>query len=201
MSSEKIAIDGKFGCSGMTVGEAISRFKQAKDRRKILDILSDESGLTVDLIKAMFVGAGVDYKLFPRARRRPDLPEVKPEDAERLQAERDRPKPKPPGRPPAPKEQDQTIKADAGKPELRLVPWQIVRDIAQVRTYGNRKYGDSESWRRVERERYIDALLRHVIAFAEDPDGLDAESGIEHYKHAACNLAFLCEMMKGEKDG
>ena len=58
MSSEKIAIDGKFGGSGMTVGEAITRFKQAKDRRHILEILSDESGLTVDLIKSMFVGAG-----------------------------------------------------------------------------------------------------------------------------------------------
>lgn len=104
MSSEKIAIDGKFGGSGMTVGEAITRFKQAKDRRAILNILSDESGLTVDLIKSMFVGAGVDYKLFPRARRKPDLPEVKPEDAERLQAERDRPKP--PGRPKTPEPAD-----------------------------------------------------------------------------------------------
>lgn len=187
------------GASGMTMGEVITRFKQAKDRRHILEILSDETSIDQGNLREILIRAGVDYKLFPRARRKPDLPEVKPEDAERLQAERDRPKP--PGRPPAPQEKDQTIKADAGKPELRLVPWQIVRDIAQVRTYGNRKYGDSESWRRVERERYIDALLRHVIAFAEDPDGVDAESGIEHYKHAACNLAFLCEMMKGEKDG
>ena len=104
MSSEKIAIDGKFGGSGMTVGEAITRFKQAKDRRAILNILSDESGLTVDLIKSMFVGAGVDYKLFPRARRKQDLPDVKPDDAERLQAERDRPKP--PGRPKTPEPAD-----------------------------------------------------------------------------------------------
>ena len=100
-----------------------------------------------------------------------------------------------------PPEKDQTIKADAGKPELRLVPWQIVRDIAQIRTYGNRKYHDPDSWRRVELDRYIDALLRHVIAFAEDPAGKDAESGIEHYKHAACNLAFIAELMKGDNHG
>ena len=81
------------------------------------------------------------------------------------------------------------------------MPWQIVRDIAQVRMYGNRKYGDPDSWRRVELDRYIDALLRHVIAFAEDPTGLDEESGIPHYKHAACNLAFIAEMLKGENDG
>ena len=24
----------------------------------------------------------------------------------------------------------------------------------------------------------------------------DAESGIEHYKHMACNMAFICELMK-----
>ena len=95
------------------------------------------------------------------------------------------------------KQKDQTIKADEGKPELRLVPFQIVRDIAQVRSYGNAKYGDSDSWRRVEPERYIDAMLRHALAFAEDPRGVDEESGIEHYKHLACNVAFLCELMKG----
>lgn len=27
---------------------------------------------------------------------------------------------------------------------------------------------------------------------------LDAESGLPHLWHAACNLAFLCEMLKGE---
>lgn len=91
---------------------------------------------------------------------------------------------------------DQKIKSDAGKLELRLVPVQIVRDIARVRMYGNKKYGDSESWRSVEPERYIDALLRHTLAFLEDPYGIDPESGIEHYKHMACNMAFLCEILK-----
>ena len=92
---------------------------------------------------------------------------------------------------------DQTIKADAGKPRISLVPMQILRDIAEVREYGYAKYGDSNSWRRVELQRYIDAMLRHIIAFVEDPDGVDAESGIAHYQHAACNMAFICEMMRG----
>ena len=90
---------------------------------------------------------------------------------------------------------DQTIKADAGKPCLSLVPWQIAYDIAEVRKYGNDKYGDSESWKRVDRQRYIDALLRHILAFATNPESVDEESGIEHYKHAACNMAFLSAMM------
>lgn len=29
-----------------------------------------------------------------------------------------------------------------------------------------------------------------------DPDSKDDESGIPHYKHMACNMAFICDMMK-----
>lgn len=94
---------------------------------------------------------------------------------------------------------NQEIKQDAGKRKLNLVPWQIAFDVAEVREYGNLKYGDSESWKRVENSRYIDALLRHTLAFAENPYSCDEESGIEHYKHMACNMAFLCELLKGGK--
>lgn len=89
---------------------------------------------------------------------------------------------------------DQTAKADAGKLRITLVPRQIIRDIAEVREYGVKKYTDPENWRRVEAERYRDALLRHLLAYLDDPDSVDEESGIKHLKHAACNLAFLCEM-------
>lgn len=95
---------------------------------------------------------------------------------------------------------DQTIKADAGKRQLTLVPTQIIEDIAEVREYGNRKYGDSESWRRVEIQRYRDALFRHFIRYIRDPDGVDEESGLKHYKHMACNMAFLCELEKENQD-
>lgn len=91
----------------------------------------------------------------------------------------------------------QSAKADAGKLELDLVPVQILRDIAQVRMYGNAKYGDPDNWKTVELRRYINALLRHLLAFLEEHDSKDEESGIEHYKHMACNMAFICHMMKG----
>lgn len=93
---------------------------------------------------------------------------------------------------------NQAAKSDAGKLEIDLVPMQIVRDIALVRMYGNAKYGDPQNWKRVELRRYINALLRHLLAFLEDNGSTDEESGIEHYKHMACNMAFICEMMKGE---
>lgn len=91
---------------------------------------------------------------------------------------------------------DQSIKADAGKPRLSLVPPEIINDIARVREYGLQKYGESESWRRVEPERYRDAMFRHLLAYIADPASLDEESGLPHLWHLACNVAFLCEMEK-----
>lgn len=95
---------------------------------------------------------------------------------------------------------DQTAKADAGKPRLTLVPRQIIWDIAEVREYGCRKYPDGgvDNWRQVAPERYRDALYRHLMAYLDNPKGVDEESGISHLKHLCCNAAFLCEL-EGEK--
>ena len=94
----------------------------------------------------------------------------------------------------------QTAKADAGKLQISLVPTQIVKDIAEVRMYGNKKYGNPDNWKTVEKERYVDALLRHMLEYVKDPNSIDSESGIPHYKHMACNMAFICEMEAGGYD-
>lgn len=98
---------------------------------------------------------------------------------------------------------NQNAKSDAGKLPMNLVPTQINRDIAQVRQYGNEKYGDPDNWRKVEKIRYVAALERHLLAYKDylngDDNGFDKESGIEHYKHMACNMAFICEMERWEK--
>ena len=88
---------------------------------------------------------------------------------------------------------DQTAKADAGKLQLTLVPREIIREIAKVRMYGNAKYpeGGPENWRRVSAQRYRDAMFRHVLAYLDDPEGVDPESGLLHLYHIACNVAFL----------
>ena len=93
---------------------------------------------------------------------------------------------------------DQSVKADAGKIRPTLVPRQIIRDIAKIREYGNRKYGSSENWREVEPDRYRDALCRHLLAYLDDPRSVDEESGMPHLWHLATNCAFLCEMQKGD---
>lgn len=83
-----------------------------------------------------------------------------------------------------------------GKPKLSLVPPQILFDIAEVREYGNKKYpsGGKDNWKNVDINDYKDALLRHTLKYLQDPKGKDSESGIEHYKHMACNMAFICEL-------
>ena len=96
---------------------------------------------------------------------------------------------------------DQTIKADAGKFRPALVPPQAIMDIAEVREFGLRKYGDKESWKKVNPDRYINALFRHLLHVVKNPQWVDEESGIKAYKHLACNAAFLCELLKEDKDG
>jgi hypothetical protein len=93
---------------------------------------------------------------------------------------------------------NQEAKADNGKPQLRLVPTEIINCIARVREYGNKKYGDPENWKTVEKERYIDAMFRHLIAYIKENNGVDEESGLPHLWHLACNVAFLCEIEGGD---
>lgn len=89
---------------------------------------------------------------------------------------------------------DQTAKADNGKLQITLVPRQIIRDIARVRMFGNAKYKDPNNWKQVSKERYRDAMCRHMLAYLDDPKGVDEESGLTHLAHLATNVAFLCEM-------
>lgn len=92
------------------------------------------------------------------------------------------------------------FKYDGGKMRFSIVPPQIISDISEVREYGISKYGDSESWKKVEIERYGDALFRHYLKWLEDPESVDEESGIKHYKHMACNVAFICQLMTERND-
>ena len=46
---------------------------------------------------------------------------------------------------------NQEAKADNGKPQLHLVPTEIINCIARVRMYGTKKYKDPENWKRVEK--------------------------------------------------
>ncbi|WKY44453.1 DUF5664 domain-containing protein [Eubacteriaceae bacterium ES2] len=93
---------------------------------------------------------------------------------------------------------DYSAKADRGKPRPTLVPTSLIRAVTEIREYGTAKYHDPDNWKQVEIQRYRDALLRHLMDYQDDPKSIDAESGLPHLWHAACNIAFLIEM-EGDK--
>ena len=85
-----------------------------------------------------------------------------------------------------------------GKLNYCLVPRKLLTAVARIREYGNRKYekGGPDNWKKVEPERWKEAAFRHFLAYLDDPAGLDAESGLPHLWHLACNIAFLCELFE-----
>ena len=91
---------------------------------------------------------------------------------------------------------NQTAKADAGKPRPTLVPTEVIWAITAVREFGNEKYKSPDNWKKVEPQRYRDALYRHFLKYLEDPNSVDEESGLPSLWHAACNIAFLCALEK-----
>lgn len=89
-------------------------------------------------------------------------------------------------------ERDQSLKADGGKVRLELVPPEAILAIGRVMTHGAEKYG-ALSYREVEPERYIGALLRHFMAYLEGEE-IDPDSGLKHIEQVLCNAAFLVDL-------
>lgn len=86
------------------------------------------------------------------------------------------------------------IKADTGKLRFDLLPPQWLAGLAQVATYGAKKYTD-DGWRQVPKgvDRYYAAALRHLVAF-RGGETTDGESGIHHLLHAAWNCLAVLSM-------
>lgn len=92
--------------------------------------------------------------------------------------------------------QNQTAKADAGKLQISLVPTEGIRAVARVRMFGTEKYGDPDNWKKVEKQRYKDAMLRHMLEYMDNEDAIDEESGLPALEHLVCNAFFLLEMRR-----
>ena len=93
------------------------------------------------------------------------------------------------------------LKFDTGKLQYSLIPTETTKALAEVLTFGARKYAPN-NWMLVEngKTRYLDALYRHLEAFRSG-ETLDPESSLHHLAHALTNLAFLhyLETTKKEK--
>lgn len=91
-----------------------------------------------------------------------------------------------------PSAEPQEQKADAGKPDWTLFPFECALPILEVLEYGVRKYGTREGWKTVlnGERRYLRALARHTIALARGQE-IDPESGLSHLGHIGCNVLFL----------
>ena len=82
------------------------------------------------------------------------------------------------------------------KIQLTLVPRKIITAIAKVRMYGNIKYNainNPDNWKNNPKKDFQDAAYRHLMAYLDDNDSIDEESGLPHLHHLACNIAFLIE--------
>ena len=90
---------------------------------------------------------------------------------------------------------DQNAKRDSGKVEITLVPMEMVETAAVVRMFGNAKYpnGGADNWKQVDVERFRNALFRHLFKYLREPYGIDQESGLPHWYHVTCNVAFITQ--------
>ena len=83
------------------------------------------------------------------------------------------------------------VKYDGNKLLWGLLPLEAVQEIVRVLTFGAKKYA-KDNWKYVvdARERYYDAMQRHIIAWKLG-ERADKETGIHPLAHAGCCLLFI----------
>ena len=77
------------------------------------------------------------------------------------------------------------IKFDDGKLQYSLIPPEIKLYLAEILTFGAKKYAPN-NWKKIDVQRYYDAFERHMTAFQLGEEN-DQESGMHHLKHALTN--------------
>jgi len=88
------------------------------------------------------------------------------------------------------------MKGDGDKLDYTLLEWSSFRDLVKLMMFGAKKY-NRDNWRKVEPQRYKQALLRHVAAFAEG-EWLDEDSGVPH---CACIMFNTMVLIWFKKEG
>lgn len=100
------------------------------------------------------------------------------------------------------------VKADNGKPELRLLFKQFskaLESVVRCSEFGHKKYADTDhdylNMYRVENaeERYTDAALRHLSEHIQGNE-IDNDSNLFHLQHSAWNILALLEIKLNQKE-
>ena len=89
-------------------------------------------------------------------------------------------------------EEKPAMKFDGGKLRYDLMPPHALEGVVRILTFGAQKYAPN-NWQKVEKERYIAAVLRHIEAYRKGEMN-DEESGEPHMYHALCCLTFISEI-------
>jgi len=90
-------------------------------------------------------------------------------------------------------------KDDSLKPRVELLDPLALEGIAQVLSFGAKKYA-AHNWRGgLAYSRLLGAALRHTFAILRGED-TDPESGLPHVDHLGCCWMFLSNMMKTRPD-
>lgn len=85
------------------------------------------------------------------------------------------------------------MKHDSGKVLLHLLPADVLKSVAEVFTYGAKKYGHENFYNdmnNLKYSRYLNAAKRHLLAW-EQGENLDEESELHHLDHCITSLMFL----------
>jgi hypothetical protein len=83
-------------------------------------------------------------------------------------------------------------KDDQEKHDMDLLSPHALEKIAQVMTYGKKKYG-ANNWRGgIAYSRLLAAVMRHINSYRKG-ETLDPETGLSHLSHASCGLMMLLE--------
>ena len=90
------------------------------------------------------------------------------------------------------------LKFDSDKPRFDLIDPFFEEGLAQVLTFGAKKYAP-HNWRKgIVYSRLLGALRRHINAIEKGED-TDPETGLLHAYHAACCVMFLARFQHDQR--
>ena len=92
------------------------------------------------------------------------------------------------------------VKHDSGKTRWDLVPYDALKQVADVLTIGAAQYGDRNWEKGIRHSRLFAATQRHLIAWWGGEDN-DPQTGKSHLAHAVCDVIFLLAfVVRGRAD-